>query len=68
MEINTRIDITDLVQRIVVIALRPYDEFLMKLQAEGRVTPAEMQALGEASSAELEQLSDARLEPPPIKV
>jgi hypothetical protein len=52
----------------VVIALRPYDEFLTKLQAEGRVTVAEMQALGEASSADLEQLSDARLEPPPIKL
>lgn len=68
MEIITRIDITDLVQRIVVLALRPYDELLVKLQAEGRVTDAEMKALAAASSAELEQLSDARLEPPPIKL
>jgi len=68
MEINARIDITDLVSRIVQIALRPYDEFLGKLQAEGRVTVAEMQALGEASSAELEQLSDTQLEGPPIKL
>jgi len=68
MEINARIDVTDLVRRIVVIALRPYDEFLTKLQAEGRVTVEEMRALGEASSAELEQLSDVRLEPPPMKL
>jgi hypothetical protein len=68
MNINARIDITDLVSRIVVIALRPYDEFLSRLQAEGRVTAAEMQALGEASSAELEQLSDALLEGPTIKI
>jgi len=57
MEINARLDITDLVRRIVVIALRPYDELLVKLRAEGRVTTAEMEALTDASSADLEQLS-----------